>query len=139
MKTLLVSSGVVVGSVMSPGNSVKVACPDGSSIVTVPDDHPAAIGWLCPDGTEATLEYAPARRLIMTPMEFINLFPVQVENAIRESTNPIVVGWLRRVDHPALKSVDLSLEVNRNGVLYLVSENLMTQEQAETVLEGVTD
>lgn len=90
-------------------------------------------------GPALVVEKTPEYRKELTPMEFISSFTVPEENGIRASTDRIVKGFLRRVDHPALKLVDLNSEQNQQGVMYLASLGLITEARAGEILQGIAE
>lgn len=73
------------------------------------------------------------RRLVNTT-DFMLRFTSQERVAIRSSTNPVVVDFLRIVDDQRLLVVDLNNPVVLNGLEYFVSISLLASDRPAQIL-----
>ena len=79
----------------------------------------------------------PAGDIVVDVPTFFMLFTAAEEAAIRASANPIVQVLLRRLDHPATKNVNLSLQANQSAVGYLAAQQLIAPGRVAQILTGV--
>jgi len=85
----------------------------------------------------------PPKQTVMAPIEFFFLFTPQEEYAIREAAKGAtpeagVLGiFLRRLDHPSLKEVDIKSAQVQQGLGLLVAMGLITAERSATISEGM--
>jgi hypothetical protein len=67
---------------------------------------------------------------------FFMLFTIGEETSIRASQDPGVKVLLQRLDHPATKAVNLSLQANIAAINYLAAQGLITEARAAEILTG---
>jgi len=82
------------------------------------------------------LEGNPAKRAIMTRLEFVRLFTHDEYKAIEASTLPEAINYFQEVKYGTGK-VDLSADLEMEGLAFLVANNLLTQERSDEISEGV--
>ena len=70
----------------------------------------------------------------LSPVDFMLRFVAPERVAVRASTDPIVIDWLRLLDDPRLQSVHLDLPATREAVAHLVTLGLLTQARADEIL-----
>jgi hypothetical protein len=93
-----------------------------AQFVDVPDD--VAVGWIETGGTWAAPPTpppppGPPTTMVIDVPTFFMRFTPQEESAIRASTDPIVIVFLRRIDDVRTTRVNLALEAVQQGVGYL--------------------
>jgi len=93
-------------------------------------------GQFIHDGAWKDLEGNPAKRTIMTRLEFVRLFTHDEYKAIEASTMPDAINYFQEVKYGTGK-VDLSAELEMDGLAFLVANNLLTQERSDEISEGV--
>lgn len=76
----------------------------------------------------------PTLGRIISPAQFLMLFTPLERVAIRNSTDAVVVDFIRLVELPSLTQVELDNPQTQLGVQYLVSEGLITSERATAIL-----
>jgi hypothetical protein len=76
----------------------------------------------------------PSLGRIISPAQFLMLFTPLERVAIRNSTDAVVVDFIRLVELPSLTQVELDNPQTQMGVQYLVSEGLITSERATAIL-----
>lgn len=90
------------------------------------------------DGEDWTHPPAPpAPDIVVDVPTFFMLFTVAEEAAIRASADAGVGALLRRIDHPATKNVNLSLQANKDAIAYLAAKQLIQSARVAEILTGV--
>lgn len=90
--------------------------------------------WQAPDVPALVPALAPAPIRTVSPVDFMLRFTAPERVAVRASTDPIVIDWLRLLDDPRLQSVHLDLPATREAVAHLVTLGLLTQARADEIL-----
>lgn len=72
----------------------------------------------------------------VTPVQFKTLFTVQERVALREhrKIDPIVEEFMDIVDDPRCTTILLNAQGTKDGLLYLVSKSIITEERVPEVL-----
>lgn len=76
----------------------------------------------------------PTLGRVVSPAQFLMLFTPLERVAIRQSTDAVVVDFIRLVELPSLAQVELDNAQTQMGVNYLVTKGLITEERAADVL-----
>ena len=76
------------------------------------------------------------QRQTIKTTDFMLLFTSQERIAIRASTNPVAVDFLRIIDDPRLLVVDLNNPAVSGGLAYFVSIGLLTADRPAKILAG---
>lgn len=108
-----------------------IACPSGTR-----DGATFLNGyWTAPVDPGAEAPVPP----MVSPPTFFMLFTVEEETAIRAaaSANPEIATWLRRLDDPRLKDVDLALASVQAGIAAAISIAGSPSSRVAEILTGV--
>lgn len=110
--------------------------------------------WVPPPAPEPPVEPedpeppAPRRILQVTPPTFLLLFQPMERIAIRAARNyagtdeqkllvkAVLDDWFSIIDDPRLTMVDLTLPATKEGLLFLVSSGLLSDERRAEIEEG---
>lgn len=124
-----------------PPEMIWIACPpetvQGSTKAGNRWTHPAPVAPV--EVTPA----APAKRTVVTPVEYFGLFSPLEEYAIRDAAKgdsddaKILSIFLSRLDHPSLTSVDLTSPQVQAGLGLLVKMGKIDNDRKATISEGV--
>ncbi len=115
----------------------SLAAATAAYITTIPTDGPApyaSVDAYVQAAIERVAEsWAESTNVDRIPVSaFVRRFPGAAMDAINASSNPTVIAILAQLD--AVPTVRLGHPTTTNGVGYLVSIGLLTQEQADVVL-----
>lgn len=112
-----------------------------SEFVAVPDEVQA--GWIRKDGQWSAPDPAPQPEPTptypkVTPVEFKMLFTCAERIAIKEArtTDPVIDDYFDIVEDPRLQVVDLGLHSVQEGVHYLQSTGILTEDRVSQILAG---
>ena len=75
----------------------------------------------------------------VSPVEFKLLFTAQERVGIKASrgSDPVIDDFMGIIEDPRLTVVDLGLGSTQDGLAYIVSKGLLTEERKAEVLQGV--
>lgn len=130
---------VAVDVCADPANSFH---PDiASDFVAVPDEVQA--GWIRTDGQWSAPAPAPQPEPVpvypkVTPVEFKMLFTSAERIAIKEAraTDPVIDDYFDIVEDPRLQVVDLGLHSVQEGIQYLQTIGILTEDRVSQILAG---
>lgn len=112
-----------------------------AEFVAVPEN--VSPGWKLVDGEwEAPEEVSPPTPQQVfpkvSPIEFKLLFTSAERLAIKAAreTDPVVDDFFEIVEDPRLTYVDLNLQSTQDGLSYLVSQSLITEQRKAEILTG---
>ena len=112
-----------------------------ASNVEVPDT--VQPGWRLVDGSWVAPEVTPAPEPVpaypqVSPVEFKLLFTSAERIAIKEArtTDPVIDDYFDIVEDPRLQAVDLGLHSVQEGVHYLQSTGILTEDRVGQILAG---
>lgn len=116
--------------------------PDiASEFEQVPDD--VKPGWIRKDDQWSAPAPAPQPEPVpiypkVTPVEFKMLFTSAERIAIKEAraTDPVIDDYFDIVEDPRLQVVDLGLHSMQEGVHYLQSTGILTEDRVSQILAG---
>lgn len=109
---------------------------------TVPGSVKNGSTWTHPEPAEPEPPRAPARRLLLSPVEFKMLFASAERIAIRqrregETPDLVIDDWFGILDDPRLTTVDLTRQDTKDGLAYLVAVGVLTAERKAEIEAGV--
>lgn len=130
---------VAVDVCADPANSFH---PDiAREFVAVPDEVQA--GWIRKDGQWSAPAPAPQPEPVpvspkVTPVEFKMLFTSAERIAIKEAraTDPVIDDYFDIVEDPRLQVVDLGLHSVQEGIQYLQTIGIFTEDRVSQILAG---
>lgn len=105
----------------------------------VPDEVQA--GWIRKDGQWSAPAPAPQPEPVypkVTPVEFKMLFASAERIAIKEArtTDPVIDDYFDIVEDPRLQAVDLGLHSVQEGIHYLQTIGILTEDRVSQILAG---
>lgn len=138
MKKALKIGDVAVNVVASSALATSFHPEIAQQFIDVPDE--VETGWIEVEGVwqappTANPEPSTAAIVVDVPTFFM-LFTIAEEAAIRASQDPGVRVLIQRLDHPATKAVNLSLQANIAAINYLAAQGLITEARAAEILTG---
>jgi hypothetical protein len=125
-----------IAAITPPGVNVTIAYIDkGSSeyIREVSGDEDAVEQFRAAiDGVEVGKPAA-----IIDPVTFMLLFPIAARVALRNSTDPVIVDFLRMLDDPRLSVVDRNKPVVIEAIDYVAAAVSIAQDDIERIKTGI--
>lgn len=78
------------------------------------------------------------RSHLVSPLQFKLCFTSEERLAIRAAleSDPVISDWFEIIEDPRLTQVDLSLQSTKDGIAYLVSKGILTEDRAAEILAG---
>ena len=124
------------------GNPAEQFHPDiARDFEPVPDEVQA--GWIRTDGQWSAPAPAPQPEPVpvhpkVTPVEFKMLFTSAERIAIKEAraTNPVIDDYFDIAEDPRLQVVDLGLHSVQEGIHYLQTIGILTEDRVSQILAG---
>lgn len=74
---------------------------------------------------------------IISPVELMLLFPAAARVAIRASTDPVIVDFLRMLDDPRLLTIDRNKPNVSSAIDYCVAGQNLTAQQIDLIKTGI--
>jgi hypothetical protein len=113
-------------------NSIVVNAVESNDPLSAPwvQSDTAEIGYLYDDGVFRSPVVVQSRKILTT--DFWKRFPMQQRIQIRNSTDDVVIEWLRMFDDGRIYEIDLDDSEVIEAMNYFVSVGLLTASQAAT-------